>query len=220
MVVMLGQPIQYHFGRCCQCAVKYLHALAHRRSYQIINKWICINFRLIVFHKSNWIMSEYVDCGCVCAFAIHARGCAFIIQNRVHPSLHRYFVVHAPWAMGHLYWEASNTTYMTTRIEKFLSNSIYRFDFFFKIINWIRNRIENVNYLKCHHGSSDDTQRDSLLMRTRRSLSTIDQSKNNCWWVWTLGMTWHRHTSGARVIHESEITVHETILSLICGWKL
>lgn len=24
------------------------------RSYQIINKWLCINFRLIIFHKSKW----------------------------------------------------------------------------------------------------------------------------------------------------------------------
>lgn len=29
--------------------------LQNARSYQIINKWLCINFRLIIIHKSKWL---------------------------------------------------------------------------------------------------------------------------------------------------------------------
>lgn len=32
------------------------------RSYQIINKWLCINFRLIIFHKSKRMNELYLSC--------------------------------------------------------------------------------------------------------------------------------------------------------------
>lgn len=120
------------------------------RSYQIINKWICINFRLIVFHKSKWIMSEYggrwtrTRGECVRSDSqsriVFIRLCREIL---VVDSLHE----QGPpilWGIEyHVYRFPLPTHFLSIRI--------------FVIINWIRNRIENVNYLKCHHGSSTGT---------------------------------------------------------------